>query len=132
MNNWQVNKYIVSIYSYNDDYCAKNDLTLEEYKELYNSTPAYVILLDEKIITKGKSVNDLYRKGLTCGCFIDCINKETPKEVKEEVEEMIKKYDLKMVSNSEFKKIESLKQKQRTKKAFGIAEDMIRDDEWEM
>lgn len=123
------NKIIFALYSSNYDYCVDNNLTYEGYKKIYENTPAYVLLCDEKVITKCKNADELYQKGLTNGCFIDTQLKDSPEELEENVNYLQKKYKIKSVSNDEFKEIESKKQLQRVKKAFATAEKMIADEE---
>lgn len=123
------NKYIIGLYSSNVDYCIDHNLTREEYNKIYENSPVYVMLCDEKIITKCKNHNELYEKNLHSGCFIETIPFATNKEVKDYVNYLTMKYKLKNVTNNRFKEIESIKEDERKKEAFALAEKMIASEE---
>ena len=97
----------------------------EEYVKWYNKhDTVYTALRDAGIYTK-IAREEMFKKGMWHGCFLESCPYRTPEEVREGALRFAKDNDLTFVDPDEFIRIEETTERERVAKAFAIAERMI-------
>lgn len=118
----RANKVIFDLYS-----TSGGKITPADYKAYYEANNlVYIVLVDEKIYTKVKR-DEMFDKGLNCGCFIEHKPSDTPSQVETSANALISTIGARFVSVNDFISIEEKNSANRVKRAFAVAEKMIRE-----
>lgn len=116
----RANKIFYDLYS-----TSGGTMPYEEYRAWYNKNDTvYIILVDEKIITKVKR-QEMFDLNLHNGCFIKNNAYNTPEQVRENALKDAERFGCVFVSPKEFMTIEEKEEEERVAKAFTIAEWLI-------
>jgi len=116
----RANKIFFDLYS-----TSGGKIPYEEYRKWYEKNDlVYIVLVDEMIYTKVKR-QEMFDKGMNCGCFIEHVCSDTPEEVRSEALRFIERVGASYVSVDEFIAIERKQQNKRVASAFAVAEEMI-------
>lgn len=110
-----------------DLYSTNGNMPYKEYRKWYDENDmVYIVLRDTKIYTIVKRT-EMFNKGMHNGCFIEHMPYRTPLEVKENALAFAKSIGARFVSVDEFNVLENAMEEQRVRKAFAMAERMIRE-----
>lgn len=112
-SNMTANKIFFDLYYSKTDYYKKND-------------KVYIALLDCGIFTK-VARKEMFKNDMMHGCFIENYSYHTADDVKKNALSFAKRYNLKMVDNDTFIRLEKEKQTDRVARAFNYAEKLIRE-----
>ena len=85
----------------------------------------FVVLVDEAIYTKVKR-GEMFARNIHHGCFLEHYSYETSDEVEARAKAFIERVGASYVSVDDFIRIEQETYAERVKKAFSVAEEMIR------
>ena len=100
----------------------------EEYRKWYDKNDiVYICLLDVGIYTKVHR-EEMFKKNMNCGCFIEHCPCRTPEEVTKEALDFITINQLFYTTPDEFIAAEKEAEEERVKKAFSYAENLIAND----
>lgn len=119
----KANKIFFDLYS-----TSGGTLPKEEYNKYYDEhDTVFICLMDAGIYTKVKR-DEMFKRGMFHGCFIDSVCCRTGKEVIETATQFVNKHNLRFVEVDEFIKLEEVNNDVRVANAFATAECMIRND----
>lgn len=95
-------------------------------REWENGKIFYILLTDCHIYTKVQA-EEMFAKHMDCGCFIDFNWFRTQESLEGQLEYDKAKYNARFVEPDEFIRIEKGGEADRVRKAFAVAEQMIRE-----